>query len=267
LSVRRSCRLIGLRVGTWYYRSQARDTSVLRQRMRELATARPRFGYERLHILLIREGWMVGRNKVHRLYKLEGLQVRMRARRKKRISLHRGPAPTALAAGQYWAMDFIHDQLMNGRKFRILTIIDKWHRQCVALQVDYSLTGQSVVDALNEIALERALPFAITVDRGTEFTSKTLDEWCYLRGVKLDFIRPGKPTENGMIESFNGRLRDECLNVNEFATLDDVKTVLRAWRHDYNHCRPHGSLGNLTPSEYGKKWSGTDPEAPNSSFK
>jgi len=136
----------------------------------------------------------------------------------------------------------------------------------VALQVDFSLTGQSVVDALNEVALDRALPFAITVDHGTEFTSKALDEWCYLRGVKLDFIRPGKPTENGMIESFNGRLRDECLNVNEFATLDHVKEILRAWRHDYNHCRPHGSLGNLTPSEYGRKWSGNDPEAPSSSF-
>lgn len=143
MSAQRSCRLIGLRVATWYYRSQARDVSVLRQRLRELATARPRFGYERLHILLTREGWKVGRNKVHRLYKLEGLQVRMRVRRKKRISLHRGPSPTALAAGQYWAMDFVHDQLASGRKFRVLTIIDKWHRQCVALQADFSLTGQS----------------------------------------------------------------------------------------------------------------------------
>lgn len=265
--MQRSCRLIGLRIATWYYRSQARDVSVLRQRLRELATARPRFGYERLHILLTREGWKVGRNKVHRLYKLEGLQVRMRVRRKKRISLHRGPSPTALAAGQYWAMDFVHDQLASGRKFRVLTIIDKWHRQCVALQADFSLTGQSVIDALNEVALERSLPFAITVDHGTEFTSKALDEWCYFRGVKLDFIRPGKPTENGMIESFNGRLRDECLNVNEFATLDHVKEVLKAWRQDYNHCRPHGSLGHLTPSEFAKRWSGSGSEAPNSSFK
>lgn len=124
-------------------------------------------------------------------------------------------------------------QPTNGRTFRVLTIIDKWHPQCVALQVDFSLTGQSVVDALNEVALDRALPFAITVDHGTEFTSKALDEWCYLPGMKLDFIRPGKPTENGMIESFNGRLRDECLNVTEFATLDHVKEISRAWRHDY----------------------------------
>lgn len=234
----------------------------MRQRLRELATARPRFGYERLHILLVREGWRVGRNRVHRLYKLEGLQVRMRVRRRKRISLHRGPVPVATSGGQYWAMDFVHDQLSSGRKFRVLTVIDKWHRLCVTLQADHALTGQSVVDALNEIAQERELPYAITVDHGTEFTSKVLDEWCYLRGVKLDFIRPGKPTENSFIESFNGRLRDECLNVHEFATLDEVRAVLKAWRDDYNHHRPHGSLGRLTPSEFAAKGQKTDPEAP-----
>jgi putative transposase len=250
-----------LRNATWYYRSQARDSSVLRQRMRELATARPRFGYERLHILLTREGWRVGRKRVHRLYKLEGLQVRMRVRRRKRISLHRGPAPTATGGGQYWAMDFVHDQLSNGRKFRVLTVIDKWHRQCVVLEADFSLSGQSVVDAMNEIAQSRQLPYAITVDHGTEFTSKVLDEWCYLRGVKLDFIRPGKPTENGFIESFNGRLRDECLNVHEFTSMEQARTVLQNWQDDYNHRRPHGSLGNLTPSEFAMKGQKTDSEA------
>lgn len=230
--------------------------------MRELATVRPRFGYERIHILLMREGWRVGRNRVHRLYKLEGLQVRMRVRRRKRISLHRGPAPIATRDGQYWAMDFVHDQLQNGRKFRVLTVIDKWHRECVALQADFALTGQSVVDALEEVAMTHELPYAITVDHGTEFTSKALDEWCYQRGVKLDFIRPGKPSENGFIESFNGRLRDECLNVNEFVSLEHARSTLRIWRDDYNHWRPHGSLGNLTPSEYAKKGRKSDPEAP-----
>jgi putative transposase len=157
-------------------------------------------------------------------------------------------------------MDFVHDQLANGRSFRVLTVIDKWHRQCVALQADFCLTGRSVVDQMNEIALERQLPYAITVDHGTEFTSKALDE-CYLRGVKLDFIRPGKPTENAFIESFNGRLRDECLNVNEFATLEEARAVLKAWQHDYNHHRPHGSLGRLTPSEFAMTGQKTDPEA------
>jgi putative transposase len=212
--------------------------------------------------LLTREGWRIGRNRVHRLYKLEGLQVRIRVRRRKRISLHRGPVPTATGGGQYWAMDFVHDQLANGRKFRVLTVIDKWHRQCVALQADFSLTGQSVVDAMNDIALSRELPYAITVDHGTEFTSKALDEWCYLRGVKLDFIRPGKPTENAFIESFNGRLRDECLNVNEFATLDEARWRLRSWQQDYNHHRPHGSLGRLTPSEFAERGQKSGPEVP-----
>ncbi len=202
----------------------------------------------------------MGRKRVHRLYKLEGLQVRMRVRRRKRISLHRGPVPTPTGGGQYWAMDFVHDELVNGRKFRVLTVIDKWHRQCVALQADFRLTGESVVDAMNSIALERDLPYAITVDHGTEFTSKVLDEWCYLRGVKLDFIRPGKPTENGFIESFNGRLRDECLNANEFVTIDHVRAVLEVWRHDYNHHRPHGSLGHLTPSEFELRGRKKDPE-------
>ena len=227
-----------------------------------MAASRPQFGYERIHVLLRREGWQVNRKRVHRLYKLEGLQLRMRVRRRKRISLHRGAPPAVTAGGQYCAMDFVHDQLANGRKFRVLTVIYKWHGQCVGLQADYSLTGQSVVYAMNRTALSRPLPIAITIDHGTEFTSKAVDECCYLRGVKLDFIRPGKPTENGFIESFNGRLRDECLNVNEFATLDQVRQVLEAWQHDYNHHRPHGSLGRLTPIEFATNGQKDEPEAP-----
>ncbi len=260
-SVRRSCRLLQLRNATWYYRSQARDSSAVRQRMRELAVLRPRFGYERLHVLLRREGWRDGRNRVHRLYKLEGLQVRMRVRRKKRLSLHRGATPSAHAPRLYWAMDFVHDQLSSGRKFRVLTVIDKWNRQCVTLHVDSALTGHSVVEALEDVRREGGLPTAITVDNGTEFTSKVLDEWCYQRGVRLDFIRPGKPVENGMIESFNGRLRDECLNVNEFTSIELARSTLQSWRQDHNHRRPHGSLGNLTPSEFAERSQKRDPEA------
>lgn len=232
LSVRRSCRLLQLRNATWYYRSQARASSAIRQRMRELAQLRPRFGYERLHVLLRGEGWRDGRNRVHRLYKLEGLQVRMRVRRRKCLSLHRGPALVPERLGEFWAMDFVHDQLTSGRQFRVLTVIDKWNRQCIALQA---------------VRRTHGLPTAITVDHGTEFTSKMLDEWCYRNGVRLDFIRPGKPVEKGMIESFNGRLRDECLNPHEFESLDDVRATLTDWQDDYNHRRPHGSLGHLTP--------------------
>ena len=250
-----------MRNATWYYRSQARDSSAVRQRMRELAVLRPRFGYERIHVLLRREGWRDGRNRVHRLYKLEGLQVRMRVRRKKRLSLHRGATPSAHAPRLYWAMDFVHDQLASGRKFRVLTVIDKWNRHCVALHVAFALTGHSVVEALEDVRRESGLPTAITVDNGTEFTSKVLDEWCYQRGVRLDFIRPGKPVENGMIESFNGRLRDECLNANEFTSIEHARSTLQSWREDYNHRRPHGSLGNLTPSEFAEQSQKRDPEA------
>jgi putative transposase len=253
MSIRRSCDLMRLRRASWYYVSQARDSRAVRARMRELAMLRPRFGYERLHVLLRREGWRDSRNRIHRLYKLEGLQVRMRVRRRKRASLHRGATPAADVLGQYWAMDFVHDQFADGRKFRVLTVVDKWNRECVALQADFALTGQSVVEALRAVSQVRKLPKAITVDNGTEFTSRALDEWCYLTGVQLDFIRPGKPTENGMIESFNGRLRDECLNATEFVSLEHARSVLDAWKDDYNLNRPHGSLGHLTPSEFAKQ--------------
>src|SRR5437879_218385 len=250
MSKKRSCRLALLQRATFYYRSRAKDQSVLRMRIRELAHSRPRFGYERIHILLRREGWLVGRNRVHRLYRLEGLQVRMRVRRRKRISLHRGPVPAATTRNEYWSMDFVHDQLANGRVFRVLTVIDKWSRESVLLETSFSLTGQSVVDALQQMSLNRPLPKAITVDHGTEFTSKSLDEWAWNNGVKLDFIRPGKPTENAFIESFNGRLRDECLNVNEFVSIEDARQRIEIWRQDYNQHRPHSSLGHLTPNEF-----------------
>ena len=219
-------------------------------RIREIANARPRFGYERITVMLRREGWPVGRKRVRRLYRQEGLQLRMRCRRRKKMSLHRGPAPRPTGPGQYWAMDFVHDQLANGRKFRVLTVVDKWSRESVLLEVDFALTGLSVVRAFNRLAGMRTLPMAITVDNGTEFTSKALDEWAWRHRVQLDFIRPGRPVENGLIESFNGRLRDECLNANIFTSIDHARQVIHAWGHDYNEHRPHSSLGHLTPREF-----------------
>ncbi|HVT26537.1 MAG TPA: DDE-type integrase/transposase/recombinase [Lacipirellulaceae bacterium] len=195
-SCRRACGLAGIVPNTWYYKPQARDSTALRMRIREIAQARPRFGYVRIWIMLRREGWKDNRKRVHRLYRLEGLQVRMRNRRKKRFSLHRGAVPPASGANQYWSMDFVHDQLASGRSFRVLTVIDQWSRESVLLEVNSSLTGQSVVEALEKVSVCRPLPRAITVDHGTEFTSKALDEWAYRRGVQLDFIRPGKPVEN-----------------------------------------------------------------------
>jgi putative transposase len=147
-------------------------------------------------------------------------------------------------------MDFVHDQLASGRTFRVLTVIDQWSRESVRLEARVAQTGRSVVDALEAVSARRPLLRSITVDHGTEFTSTALDEWAYRRGVALDFIRPGKPVENAFIESFNGRLRDECLNVHSFMDMAHAQRVLDGWRHDYNHKRPHGALGYLTPSEY-----------------
>lgn len=178
--------------------------------------ARPRFGYQRIHILLRREGWQINHKRVHRLYCLEGLQVRMRVRRRKRLSLHRGPAPVPEGRNERWSMDFVHDQLADGCSIRMLTVVDQWNRESVLIEPGFRMSGQLVAKALDAVSAERSLPRSIRVDHGTEFTSRALDEWAWKNGVRLDFIRPGKPTENGMIESFNGRLRDECLNCYEF---------------------------------------------------
>ena len=251
IAVRRACRLAGFSRAAWYRTSTAKDQAPLRLRIRELAMARPRFGYNRIHILLRREGWRVNKKRVRRLYRLEGLQLRMRVRRRKHMALHRGPAPAPTGLHQRWSMDFVHDQLFDGRPFRVLTVVDQWSRQSPILESAFSLTGRSVVAALERVAATTTgYPASITVDHGTEFMSKALEAWAYYRGVALDFTRPGKPTDNSHIESFNGRLRDECLNVHQFLTLADAQAKIEAWREDYNARRPHGSLGHLTPNEF-----------------
>ena len=231
ISCVRACRLGGISRAGWYKKSRAKDQTALRMRIREIAMNRPRFGYERIHIVLRREGWKVNHKRVRRLYRLEGLQVRMRNRRRKRLSLHRGPAPRPMAASERWSMDFVHDQLANGQAFRVLTVVDNWSRESVLLEAGFRLTGDSVVQALSRVRMQRPLPRSITVDHGTEFTSKALDQWAWENGVQLDFTRPGKPTDNGLCESFNGRLRDECLNVNEFASIDHARQKMEKSRY------------------------------------
>ncbi len=219
-------------------------------RIREIAYARPRYGATRIGILLRREGWRVNHKRVHRLYCLEGLQVRMRVQRRKHMALHRGPAPIPTGRGQRWSMDFVHDELIDGRAFRVLTVVDQWSRESPLLEVGISLTGRHVVGAFEDRVGSQDFPKSITVDHGTEFTSKAVEAWAFYCLVELDFTRPGKPTDNGHIESFNGRLRDECLNVHQFLTLEHAKTIIEAWRRDYNDHRPHSSLGDLTPTEF-----------------
>ena len=246
----RACRLAQFSRAAWYRRSTARDQTALRLRIRELAYARPRFGYNRLWVLLRREGWPINRKRVRRLYRLDGLQVRMRVRRRKHMALHRGPAPVPGGPQERWSMDFVHDQLAEGQPFRVLTVVDQWSRQSPVLEPALGIRGQDVAAVLDRVIGRGPPPRSITVDHGTEFMSRALEDWAYQRGVQLDFIRPGKPVENAHIESFNGRLRDECLNVHQFLSLADARVKIEAWRVDYNQVRPHGSLGHLTPTEF-----------------
>jgi putative transposase len=251
IDIRRACGLAHLSRTAWYRRpSETRQQTVLRLRIRELAHARPRFGYLRIWVLLRREGWLVNRKRVRRLYRLEGLQLRMRVRRRKHIARHRGPAPIPTRPTERWSMDFVHDAFADGRPFRVLTVVDQWSRQSPLLEVATAMSGRTVAEALDRVLRPGAKPRSITVDHGTEFTSRALEDWAYRRGVQLDFIRPGKPVENAFIEAFNGRLRDECLNVHQFLSLEDARRKIEVWRRDYNEQRPHSSLGDLTPSEF-----------------
>lgn len=202
-------------------------------------------------MLVRREEWKINIKRVYRLYKLEGLGVSRRKRKKGGNHLRVVPnAPTK--PNERWSMDFVQDSLLDGRKFRVLTVVDVFTRKCLAVHADGSLSGRKVAAALEVVATARGYPGQITVDNGTEFYSKAMDAWAYQRQVKLDFIRPGRPMENGYIESFNGRRRDECLKAELFSDLVDARAKLAAWRQDYNENRPHGSIGNLTPVEFAR---------------
>ena len=248
----RACRLMMLRRSSWYYRARRDEQRALRMRLKELAGARVRYGYRRLTVLLRREGWKVNAKRVYRLYRQEGLSVRIK-RGRKRVTQPRVPLAVADRSNQRWSMDFMCDRLVDGRAFRILTIVDQFSRQCPRLEVRFSFSGAEVARHLDAVAGRHGLPEAITIDNGTEFSSRALEAWAWERGVKLDFIRPGKPVENGFIESFNGKLRDECLNTELFLSLEDARQKLAAWCKDYNETRPHSALGNLAPAEYASR--------------
>ena len=229
-------------------------------RLRELAAARVRFGYRRLAVLLRREGWKVNTKRVYRLYREDGLTVRTK-RRTKAALRQRRPLAAARRPNERWSMDFVHDRLTDGRWFRILTVVDQFTRECVLLAAEGAYNGDKVGRSLEAAMRVRGAPVSITVDNGTEFTSRALDAWAYQHGVELQFIRPGKPVENGYIESFNGRLRDECLNTHVFATLEQARARLASWRQDYNQVRPHSALGDRAPEEFAADWSPPRPLA------
>jgi putative transposase len=252
VSERRACSALKVSRTSIRYCSTRKEPTKLVAAMREIAKERPRAGYRGIHRLLRRRGHKVNHKRVYRLYRREGLSVRTKRRRRFAAS-PRIELPTAKRPNQCWAMDFVSDHLASGRRFRILTIVDRFSRRCPGALVDTSIPGRRVARFLDELAATcGAYPELITVDNGPEFISNALDQWASERGVKLVFSRPGKPVDNAFIESFNGRFRDECLNANWFYSFDEAKNVIERWIKDYNEERPHSALGGLTPIEYEK---------------
>jgi putative transposase len=250
LSERRACRLVGIGRSTLRYRSRPRpEEESLKRRLRELAAARPRFGYRRLHVLLRREGVTVNHKRIERLYREEGLAVRRRTR--KRVAQDgRGRAAVPERPNQQWGIDFVSDTLAWGRRIRLFTVVDVFTREVLAIEVDTSLPGGRVVRVLERLAVERGAPDEIVLDNGPELAGKAVDQWAYERGVQLRFIEPGKPVQNAFVESFQGRLRDECLDRHWFVGLSDARHTVEAWRQDYNQSRPHSALGYRPPEEF-----------------
>jgi len=241
IAERRAARVVGIAWSTLRYSSGRPLQEALRLRLRELAATHVRYGYRRLTVLLRREGWQVNAKRVYRLYDDENLKVRS-VERKKIGRRQRVPQGQASGPNQCWSADFVSDKLTDGRSYRVLTVVDQFTRECVALEADRSLNGTHVVAALTRAIEQRgAKPTSITLDNGSEFTGRVLEAWAIQHGVQLCFIRPGRPVENGFIESFNGRLRDECLNVEWFNSLHDAREALARWRAHYNHERPHSA--------------------------
>ncbi|WP_334181465.1 IS3 family transposase [Novosphingobium sp.] len=257
MSERRACRVIGADRKSMRYRSQREDDADLRAKLRELAQQRRRFGYRRLHILLRREGVVINRKKTQRLYSEEKLAVRRRRNRRRAIGA-RAPAPVLALPNQRWSLDFVHDQLATGRRFRVLNIVDDVTRECLRAVPDTSISGRRVVRELSDLIAERGKPGMIVSDNGTELTSNAVLAWCGEVGVEWHYIAPGKPMQNGYVESFNGRMRDELLNETLFLTLEHARVVISAWAEDYNQERPHSSLGYETPAAFAaelhKQW-------------
>jgi putative transposase len=249
MSERRACRVLGADRASVRYRATRPDDGVLRDRLKVLAQERRRFGYRRLHVMLRREGHAVNRKRVQRIYREEKLTVRRRGGRKRAMGTQR-PLEIPLVANQRWSLDFVSDQLTDGRRFRILTVIDNCTRECLALVADTSLSGARVARELDAVIQQRGRPETIVSDNGTELTSNAILAWADETGVGWHYIAPGKPQQNGFNESFNGRLRDELLNETLFHGLDHARAVIRAWAEDYNTCRPHSSIGYQTPAAY-----------------
>lgn len=255
ISINRCCVLVLLSKSVFYYKNIGRGDELLRMRMKEIAATRVRYGFWRIYILLRREGFMDNHKRVYRVYCEEGLNLRSKRPKRHRSAANRKPTEgNASSLHECWSMDFVSDQLYDGTRFRALTIVDNYSRKCLAIYAGKSLKGSDVVQVMENVTFEnKQTPQRIKVDNGSEFISKVLDKWAYENKLELDFSRPGKPTDNPFIESFNGSLRDECLNVNWFFSIEDAQEKFDHWREDYNEFRPHSSLGDMSPNEYIEK--------------
>ena len=250
VSERRACDVGGFGRSSQRYRSRRDPQVELRMRLKDLAAARVRYGYRRLHVLLRREGWPVNHKRVHRLYAEEGLSIRTKLPRRKRAWRYRQGRPEAGGPNEVWAMDFLSDQLFDGRPIRILAVLDVHTREALSVTPKANFRAAQVVEAVGQLARARGKPKTLRVDNGPEFAGRMLDHWAYLNGVEIDFSRPGKPTDNAFVEAFNARLRAECLNASWFLSLAGTRERIEAWRRHYNEERPHSALGNLTPAAF-----------------
>lgn len=251
VSQRRACRILGFARSSLTYESCRKVPTALLDRLKALAAKRPRFGYRRLHILLRREGHLVNHKRIYRLYRAEDLAVR-RKHRKRMAAVVRTVLPPPARPNERWSMDFVSDVTVTSRRYRVFVVVDDFTREALALLVDTSIGGARCARLLDELVAARGKPLTLVSDNGPEFTSKAMDAWAYRTSVKLHFIRPGKPVENAYVESFNGKFRDECLNVHWFNDVLDAREKIELWRQDYNEERPHSSLGGATPIEYAR---------------
>jgi putative transposase len=250
IGVRRACEVLGLRRSSYYYQSRVDRQEELRIRIRDIAMSRVHYGYRRIQVQLRREGFLVNHKRVYRIYTEESLMLK-RSRPSRHVSRkRRSDRPAASGVNEVWAMDFMSDQLFDNRRIRVFTLVDTYSRECLALHASQSIQGYDVARELEALKERGRRPRIICVDNGSEFRSKVLDQWSYLNKVQLDFSRPGKPTDNAMIESFNSRFRAECLNEHWFLSLADARKIIENWRRHYNEERPHSSLGNQCPSDF-----------------
>ena len=251
VSIRRACASVLLCRAMFFYKAKPRDDRALAMRMREIANTRVRYGFKRILTLLRREGYTDNHKRVYRIYKKEGLNLRNKRPRRNRSGIHRLERLETQAINRVWSMDFVQDALFNGERFRVLTVVDNYSKTCLGLMVGKSLKGIDVVQELSRICLiENCKPERIQCDNGSEFISKEVDLWAYTNGITMDFSRPGKPTDNPYVESFNGKFRDKCLNINWFLSMEDATEKIENYKWEYNHFRPHSSINNLTPKEF-----------------